>query len=310
MLILIAGITGHIGQHAAHAAIERGHQIRGLGRSPDKLNPEIRQKLESFIPSTTYYDIPALESAVRGVEAIICAYAGMPELALEGQLLLLRAAERAGVTRFLAASWNYDWRNLNLGDEEVYDAYIAFHSHVSISSSIKTLHVLTGVLAEVFFGVHLEQGFTPKDDGVWEPNSAEKSVDVYGTGHEPWCFTTEADAGAFAVEAVTGPDAEEGGFVTLYSFRKSIREVVRVYERVRPGKTVSVNMKGSMEELERKALAEKKRCGRERWWEYHRLFFQLYTITGKWDLVKLDLDKFPGARPTSLEMFLKDNPSI
>ena len=28
---------------------------------------------------------------------MICAYAGLPELVLDGQLLLLRAAERAGI---------------------------------------------------------------------------------------------------------------------------------------------------------------------------------------------------------------------
>ncbi len=98
MLILIAGITGHVGQHTARAGLQRGHQIRGLGRSPDKLDKAIHAQLESFVTSKTYYDVQALEKAVQGVDAVICAYSGMPELALDGQLLLLRAAERAGVT--------------------------------------------------------------------------------------------------------------------------------------------------------------------------------------------------------------------
>lgn len=97
MLILIAGITGNIGQQAAKAGLERGHEIRGLGRSPHKIDSTILSSLESFVQSKTYYDVPALEQAVKGVDAVICAYAGLPELALDGQLLLLRAAERAGV---------------------------------------------------------------------------------------------------------------------------------------------------------------------------------------------------------------------
>jgi uncharacterized protein YbjT (DUF2867 family) len=97
MLILIAGITGNVGQQAAKAGRERGHQIRGLGRTRAKLDPAILSRLESFVESENYYDIPALERAVKGVDAVICAYAGLPELALEGQLLLLRAAERAGI---------------------------------------------------------------------------------------------------------------------------------------------------------------------------------------------------------------------
>lgn len=97
MLILIAGITGNIGQKSARAGVERGHQIRGLGRSPEKLDRTIHSKLESFVQSKNYDDIDALEQAVQGVDAVICAYGGVPELALDGQLLLLRAADRAGI---------------------------------------------------------------------------------------------------------------------------------------------------------------------------------------------------------------------
>jgi len=39
MLILIAGITGNIGHYAARHAFELGHEVRGLSRSPDKLDP-------------------------------------------------------------------------------------------------------------------------------------------------------------------------------------------------------------------------------------------------------------------------------
>jgi len=57
----------------------------------------LQDQLELFVESKHYYDVPALEEAVKGVDAVICAYGGMPELALDAQLLLLRAAERAGV---------------------------------------------------------------------------------------------------------------------------------------------------------------------------------------------------------------------
>jgi hypothetical protein len=43
------------------------------------------------------HDIAAMDKAVAGVDAVICALAGLPEMFLETQLLLLRAAEGAGV---------------------------------------------------------------------------------------------------------------------------------------------------------------------------------------------------------------------
>lgn len=97
MLILVAGITGNLGQHLAQVALAKGHQVRGLGRSPDKLDTKVKGQLESFVVSSSYYDISALDRAMTGIDGVICAYSGRPELVLDGNLLLLRAAERAGV---------------------------------------------------------------------------------------------------------------------------------------------------------------------------------------------------------------------
>jgi hypothetical protein len=62
-----------------------------------KLDQAIYLRLEMFVESNNYYDTSALEQACQGVDAVICAYGGLPELALDGQLLLLRACERAGI---------------------------------------------------------------------------------------------------------------------------------------------------------------------------------------------------------------------
>lgn len=97
MLVLIAGITGTCGQCLARAALAKGHQVRGLGRNPGKLGQELADKLEGFVQSEGIYDIAALDRAVRGVDAIVCAYTYAPETVVDGQILLLRAAERAGV---------------------------------------------------------------------------------------------------------------------------------------------------------------------------------------------------------------------
>lgn len=81
----------------AEYAISKGHRVRGMGRDPAKVPASIREKLEGFVTTSGIYDIPALDKAVSGVDAIVCAYGFSPEVVLEGQLLLLRAAERAGV---------------------------------------------------------------------------------------------------------------------------------------------------------------------------------------------------------------------
>ncbi|KAK2129079.1 hypothetical protein NOF04DRAFT_1343986 [Fusarium oxysporum II5] len=107
MLVLVAGATGNLGQKLIDSLYSRGHQVRAR-----------RDKLECFVQSEPYYDVPAIESACKVVDAVICAYTGMPESSLDGQLLLFRAVEREGIKKYVAASWNFDWKNMNLGVHE------------------------------------------------------------------------------------------------------------------------------------------------------------------------------------------------
>jgi uncharacterized protein YbjT (DUF2867 family) len=97
MLILIAGVTGLVGQACAQAAFKSGHRVRGLGRNPDKLPKDIADRLADFVAQKDVYDIHALDRAVKAVDAIVSAVHYSPIVVVGGQILLLRAAERAGV---------------------------------------------------------------------------------------------------------------------------------------------------------------------------------------------------------------------
>jgi uncharacterized protein YbjT (DUF2867 family) len=97
MLILIAGITGMVGQTLARYALEEGYRVRGMSRNPDKLNPDIASKLESFVACPDFLDKAYLANAVKGVDVVIAALPPVPSIIGAGQLALLLEAEKAGV---------------------------------------------------------------------------------------------------------------------------------------------------------------------------------------------------------------------
>lgn len=302
MLLLIAGITGHVGHHLARHAIAKGLTVRGLGRSPAKLDPTI--KLESFIQAANYYDIPALDAAVAGVDAIIVAYMGTPELQVDGHLLLLRAAERAGVRIFHASTWAYDFRKTNFLEHESYDAFVAFQRIAELTSPIKPIYVLSGVLAEVFFSVEGRADFSPKSGGVFDP--VEKCFEYYGTGDEKYQWTTEEDAAKFSIELIVSDEARSGngGFFSAWSGEHSVREIAEVYKKVQ-GKPISLKNMGTVEDLEKKALADRAQGTPAGFWGYIGAFYQLFTINGRWVLT--DENSFPNVERTSLEGFFKQS---
>ncbi|KAI1442560.1 NAD(P)-binding protein [Annulohypoxylon stygium] len=307
MLVLVTGATGNIGRYSINSLLARGHQVRILARNASsKLSPDTLSRLEGVIQSTGYDDIDSLNRGCAGVDAIVNAYSGRPELTLEGQLLLLRAAERAGVKRFVAACWSYDWTALKLGQHESYDPFIAFHNHVELTSSIRPIYILTGVFAEVFFATPGHGDFTPQNHGCWDPQ--RKRLEIWGTGNESWHWTTEQDAAEFAAEIVQRDDAAEGGFWRLCSGVNNLREIAAAYETAR-GVKVEVEVMGTVEELRERALQARREGSRRNFWSYIGWFYQLFTVDGTWTLKTLDNEKL-GLRTTTLQQFLRQNPSI
>ncbi|KAJ5353810.1 hypothetical protein N7541_006374 [Penicillium brevicompactum] len=307
MLVLIAGVTGNLGSYMIDSFTERGHQVRGLGRNSSKLSSDRRQKLESFVEVTSACDLQGIEKACENVDAVVCAYQGHPELVIEGQLLLLRAAERAGIQRFVANTWNCDWRNMSIGMQESYDPILMFQRLAKLTSTIKPINIFTGVLAEVLFSVPGHGSFSPDNKGVWDPIA--KRMEYYGTGEEIWYWTAERDAAEFTAEILQSEESSQGGYWNVYSGAQSLVDIAKTYERVRG--QVSIERKGTVEDLRVRALeARSKATKLYEYFDYCGLFYQLYTTDGTYAHPYVINDKIRLLKTTSLEEFLQQNPMV
>lgn len=302
MLVLIAGVTGKLGTLLARAALERGLRVRGLGRHPESLDPTIASQLESFVSSTSYYDIPALDKAVTAVDAVICAYAPEPVLDLEGHLLLLRAAERAGVKIFHASSWNADWRKYSFGEFEHYDTHIAFERHVDITSTIKPVYVFTGVFAELLF-CPVGPGCFSKDE------SGAANIQIWDEGKAIWSWTTMKDAAEFSIKLLMTEEVKEGkgGYFSIKSGESSPYDIARAYETVR-GVHVDVKYMGTSGELDEQVSEARRELGASRFREYLPILSQWLGYRGKTQLE--NAQSVNGESATALEDFLRDHPGM
>ena len=66
-MYVISGATGHTGAVAARTLLSRGHQVRALGRSADRLRPLAGEGAEPFVCDVT--DAKKLTEAFQGVQA-------------------------------------------------------------------------------------------------------------------------------------------------------------------------------------------------------------------------------------------------
>ncbi|RSL43059.1 hypothetical protein CEP54_015241 [Fusarium duplospermum] len=276
MLVLIAGITGNVGQKLVRSLSKRGHQVRGLARSPEKLSPETLASLERFEVCSGYDDIPALDRACAGVDAVVCAY------------------ERAGVEIYVVASWNGDRIQLELEKHEAYDACVSFRHHVEMTSPIKPIYMFIGIFAETMFSMFGHGHVGPNMPLIWDAET--KTMNIWGTGHTTWFWTTETDTAEFTAEVIQRDDAAKGGFWNVCSGAHSLRQVAEIYER-------------SIGELEDKALDARSKGDKRKYYLYTGLFYQLYASNGALNFRKLDNNRLP-VSGTTIEEFLRQNPQV
>jgi dihydroflavonol-4-reductase len=115
--VLLTGATGFLGQHLLRELVAAGHSVRGVARSV-AADASIRALGGEPVRATLGEDSPAewalLQAAVEGCDAIFHAAADTTQWRphnpiqtktnVRGAELLLRAAEEAGVRRFLHTS--------------------------------------------------------------------------------------------------------------------------------------------------------------------------------------------------------------
>ncbi|KAK7425051.1 hypothetical protein QQZ08_008327 [Neonectria magnoliae] len=303
MLVLIAGITGSLGQRLASNAISRGLSVRGLGRNPSKLQPSIADKLESFVTSTGFDDVNALDQAVKGVDGIICCYSPGPVLDLDGNILLLRAAERAGVKVFIHSSWNNDWSKIKFGEFEPYDPHIAFEQQAAMTSTINPVYLFTGIFSDLLL--------THYGPGSFTSNGGKAKFKYWADGNlRKLSWSAQDDVAAWTVEVlINGEGVQEGkgGFFRFRSGEVTIDSLADAYKRI-TGNEVEVTRTGELEDLERNVARLRLEHGRAKYLEYLPQTFALITTKGGWEMQAEELTVLDHVKkPRTLEECLKEH---
>lgn len=313
MLIVIAGITGNLGHHLARSALRRGHQVRGLGRTPDKLDASIREKLESFVESSGWQDVAAYDKACHGADVVIVAFAALPILLLDAQLLLLHAAERAGVERFHGVSWNADWSDKPLGQFTSYDPMISFARQAFLTSKVRPTYSFIGVLANTVFAVP-GAGALEGDMAMWSRGEGNQRTFRYiGSPDVTMAWTPEEDAADFTVALMTSEYGPKGGYYRFCSDRFTARQLKEAFESVRGGH-VELQQVMDLEtgyDLLTKTKEALTNAGpeayQERMFELCGMEYGYYGAMGALDVNAIDADKFQDVRRTKLSEYIKEN---
>jgi NAD(P)-dependent dehydrogenase (short-subunit alcohol dehydrogenase family) len=232
-LILVAGATGNLGQKICRELIKRNIAVRAIVRNesdPEKI--EALEKMGVDVFKVDMANEQELIGACNGVSCVVSALAGLHDVIVETQTLLLNAAVKAGVPRFIPSDFSSDFTQMPAGENRNFDLRKEFHL-VLDQSPIRATSIFNGAFADILrYNTPL---FNVKEKTIaYYDDKADWKID----------FTTMDDTAAFTAMAALDESAPRS--LRIASFSVSPNDLVSLSGQIKGSEFQLINM-GSME---------------------------------------------------------------
>jgi nucleoside-diphosphate-sugar epimerase len=285
--IVVVGATGNLGGRIVRALIERGANVKALvrhGAARDRL-----ERLQGLgvitIASVDWSSASQVTAACSGGSCVVSALAGLRDVIVETQSVLLDAAIRADVPRFIPSDYSIDFTKFPPGENRNLDLRRDFHTRLD-KTSISATTIFSGAFAEMLTGQMPLILFKLKRVLYW--GEADQRMD----------FTTMNDTAAFTASAALDPSTPR--FLRIAGDQLSARELAAVVSEVtgkefRLFRAGGLGMLGMLIQVGRKiAPGEQELYPAWQGMQYMRNMFD-----GRAKLEPLDNDRYPGIRWTT-----------
>lgn len=187
--ILLAGATGDLGGRIAGALVRRGATVRAPVRTESK--PADRQRLTEIgvtVVPVELSDLDSVTEACRGASCVVSALSGLRDVILDRQTVLLDAAVRAEVPRFISSDYSSDYTKTEPGHNRNFDLRREFAGRAD-RTPIQMTSIFNGAFMDML-GAEMP---------IIQPRI--RSVLYWGDRDQPLDFTTRDDTAVFTAAA-------------------------------------------------------------------------------------------------------------
>jgi len=216
--ILVAGATGMLGSRIAHHLLleQPATDVRLLIRPKRSADPQRNLRLSPLVRRGARViegdltDGASVERATAGVDVIVSALHGGPDVVVDGQHALVDAGKKNGVRRILRSGFN-------LFDMRCADA------KTIPTSGFEHVHVVSGACMDAFIG---------SSSPIIDVNNTVARF--WGEGNERFDITSVEDTARYAAKAAIDRSLASGKFAVAgehISFEEIIDTVERVSSR-------------------------------------------------------------------------------
>jgi nucleoside-diphosphate-sugar epimerase len=217
-IILVAGATGNLGERIINALLGKGAEVRAVVRSGSdigKLNKLEKSGVKIF--KVNMLNVKEISNACIDVSCVVSALAGLRDVIIDTQKVLLDAAISAGVPRFIPTDFSLDFTNLNEGGNRNLDLRREFHKYLD-KTSISATTIFNGAFMDLLTGQMPLILFKKKRILYW--GNADQRMD----------FTTMDDTAAYTANVAL--DSSSPRFLRIAGDQISAREMTIVISKV------------------------------------------------------------------------------
>ena len=154
--ILLAGATGMFGSRIAHHLLARPDArlrllVRDITGNKEKLEPLVKGGAELIEGDLA--DAASLDRATHGIDVIVSAVQGGPDVIVDGQVALAKAGKANGVRRILPSDYALDLFKATSGEHAMFDMRAEADKRIA-ALGLEQVNVLQGGFMDMFLPGH------------------------------------------------------------------------------------------------------------------------------------------------------------
>jgi uncharacterized protein YbjT (DUF2867 family) len=192
-IILVAGATGNLGLRIVKALLNEDVEIRALVRSNSDIKKiETLENLGVNVYKVSNWSVDELRTPCIDVSCVISSLAGLREVVIDAQKLLLDAAIAAGVPRFIPSDYSLDFTKFSYGENRNLDLRREFHEYLD-KTSISATSVFNGAFSELL------------TNEIPTILFRQKMILYWGNADYRWGFTTMDNTAEYTAKVAVDP---------------------------------------------------------------------------------------------------------
>jgi len=291
--VALVGGTGHLGTLIANNLLDQPEtELRLLVRAESRGKVAALEKRGARIVEGSLSTQDALKTLCEGVSTVVSAVQGGPDVIVEGQSQLLRAARDGGARRFVPSDYSLDMFKVTPGRIPTSDMRRRFASIADAErGQVEVVHVLNGGFLDrgVLFG------FMRMID------IATQTAYVWGEGTQAMDWTTYADTARYTAEVAV----DERPVPPVFSIAGDVIDfvgLVHAYE-LGSGKKLKVERRGSLADLDA-LIDQRKKAEPANIYAWLPLTYSQAMLNGEAKLERLMNDRYPSIKPTTVREYV------